>query len=377
MSVTTLQVLYHDRFVGTLAMTPEHKAAFQYCDDWIEHGFSISPFTLPLRNQVFIPKKDYFEGLFGVFADSLPDAWGRLLLNRLLASRHQNPDQLTVLDRLSVVGSSGMGALTYRPQHDLSVSMKHDDLDELALECQKLLNTEYSEKLDELYRLGGTSGGARPKIMTTIDQEDWIIKFPAHIDCSDSGKMEYDYSLCAKKCGITMSETRLFPSKKYSGYFGTKRFDRIIEQGRSRKVHMLTAAALLELDFEQPSLDYHELLKLTKILTKNDPFDVENMFRRMCFNVFAHNRDDHSKNFTYIYDEINDKWHLSPAYDLTYSNTYYGEHTTSVDGNGRNPGKKELLAVGIGAGLNKNMCNTIIEEISECVSSMLKTYISQ
>lgn len=101
------------------------------------------------------------------------------------------------------------------------------------------------------------------------------------------------------------------------------------------------------------------------------------MFRRMCFNVFAHNRDDHSKNFTYIYDESNDKWHLSPAYDLTYSNTYYGEHTTSVDGNGRNPGKKELLAVGIGAGLNKNMCNTIIEDISECVSSMLKTYISQ
>lgn len=186
--------------------------------------------------------------------------------------------------------------------------MKHDDLDELALECQKLLNTEYSEKLDELYRLGGTSGGARPKIMTTIDQEDWIIKFPAHVDRPDSGKMEYDYSLCAKKCGITMSETRLFPSKKCSGYFGTKRFDRIIEQGKSRKVHMLTAAALLELDFEQPSLDYHELLKLTKILTKNDPFDVENMFRRMCFNVFAHNRDDHSKNFTYIYDESNDKW---------------------------------------------------------------------
>lgn len=108
--------------------------------------------------------------------------------------------------------------------------------------------------------------------MTTIDQEDWIIKFPAHVDRPDSGKMEYDYSLCAKKCGITMSETRLFPSKKCSGYFGTKRFDRIIEQGKSRKVHMLTAAALLELDFEQPSLDYHELLKLTKILTKNDPF---------------------------------------------------------------------------------------------------------
>ena len=104
---------------------------------------------------------------------------------------------------------------------------------------------------------------------------------------------------------------------------------------------MLTAAALLELDFNQPSLDYHELMKLTKILTRDCTADVENMYRRMCFNVFAHNRDDHSKNFTYIYNEKDDMWRLSPAYDLTYSNTYYGEHTTTVDGNGKNPGKKE------------------------------------
>ena len=95
-----------------------------------------------------------------------------------------------------------------------------------------------------------------------------------------------------------------------------------------------SAAALLELDFEQPSLDYHSLMKLTKIITRNNKDDVENMFRRMCFNVFAHNRDDHSKNFTYLYDESADSWRLSPAYDLTYSNTYYGEHTTTVDGNG-------------------------------------------
>lgn len=133
MSVTTLHVLYHDRPVGTLAMTPEHRAAFQYCDAWIEHGFSISPFTLPLRKQVFVPQKDHFDGLFGVFSDSLPDAWGRLLLNRLLTSHHQNPDQFTVLDRLAIVGASGMGALTYRPSHDLSTSMASNDLDEFHL----------------------------------------------------------------------------------------------------------------------------------------------------------------------------------------------------------------------------------------------------
>lgn len=114
--------------------------------------------------------------------------------------------------------------------------------------------------------------------------------------------------------------------------------------GETKKIHMLTAAALLELDFEQPSLDYHSLMKLTKILTRNNQEDMQSMFRRMCFNVFAHNRDDHSKNFSFLYDEEKDCWRLSPAYDLTYSTTYYGEHTTTVDGgrgfsgNQRNPG---------------------------------------
>ena len=75
-----LQVFYDGKLVGTLAMTADHKAAFQYSEEWIENGFPISPFSLPLKKQVFVPTKDYFDGLFGVFADSLPDNWGRLLL---------------------------------------------------------------------------------------------------------------------------------------------------------------------------------------------------------------------------------------------------------------------------------------------------------
>ena len=368
-----LQVYYGERLVGTLAMTADHKAAFQYDDEWLENGFSISPFSLPLEKQVFVPQKDYFDGLFGAFADSLPDNWGRVLLNRLLRSHKQNPDELTVLNRLAIVGKSGMGALTYYPEKSFSEQQKPVNLDELAEECGKILNTEYSDKLDELYYLGGTSGGARPKIMTTVDGKDWIIKFPAHVDRKDAGKMEYDYSCCARQCGITMSETRLFPSDKCKGYFGIRRFDR---EADGKRVHMLTAAALLELDFEQPSLDYHSLMKLTKILTRDNKEDVENMFRRMCFNVFAHNRDDHSKNFTYLYDEINDQWRLSPAYDLTYSNTYYGEHTTTIDGNGRNPGKKELMAVGIAAGMRRSNCEKIIDTIQACVSQMLGEYLN-
>ena len=128
---------------------------------------------------------------------------------------------------------------------------------------------------------------------------------------------------------------------------------------------MLTAAALLELDFEQPSLDYHSLMKLTKILTRDNTEDIE----------FAHNRDDHSKNFTYLYDEEKDSWRLSPAYDLTYSSTYYGEHTTTVDGNGRNPGRKEILTVGITAGMKKEVCVDIMDQIEKCVRDMLGEYL--
>ena len=372
-----LQVLFDNRVVGTLALAANHKVVFQYDDSWLEQGFSISPFSLPLENQVFVPTKDYFDGLFGVFADSLPDHWGRLLLKRLLLAHEQNSDKLTVIDRLAIVGKSGMGALTYYPEQSFSEENDNTDLDELAFQCQKILHTEYSDKLDELYRLGGTSGGARPKIMTTIDDEDWIIKFSAHVDGENAGKMEYDYSCCARKCGITMSETKLFPSEVCEGYFGIKRFDRISDISGTKRVHMLTAAALLELDFEQPSLDYHSLMKLTKIITRDNKDDVENMFRRMCFNVFAHNRDDHSKNFTYLYDESADSWRLSPAYDLTYSNTYYGEHTTTVDGNGRNPGKKELLAVGTMAGMKKELCMDIITEIKSCVNEMLGMYLNR
>lgn len=368
----TLQVFYKEQLVGTLAMTRNQKAAFSYSDSWIEHGFSLNPFSLPLEKRVFVPVKDYFTGLFGCFADSLPDTWGTLLLDRLLEQHGISRDQLNILDRLAIVGHSGMGALTYQPEILIDTSAHTEDLDTLEHECQKILHAEYSENLDQLYQLGGTSGGARPKIMTTIEQEEWIIKFPAHIDSRESGRMEYEYSLCARQCGISMTETRLFPSRNCSGYFGTKRFDRNPSGG---KIHMLTVAALLELDYRQPSLDYHSLMKLTKLLTGNDPHALESMFRRMCFNVFAHNRDDHSKNFSYLYDEKNDLWSLSPAYDLTWSSTYYGEHTTTVDGNGQNPGKKELLNVGLTAGMKRKICENIIEEIHDCVKNTLDEWI--
>ena len=109
--------------------------------------------------------------------------------------------------------------------------------------------------------------------------------------------------------------------------------------------------------------------------TKNNVSDIEQLFRMMCFNVFAHNRDDHAKNFSYLYDETTHRFRLSPAYDLTYSTTYYGEHTTSINGNGANPTKNDLLQVGLKAGMNKNSCMQIIDEIEMIVKQELSKYL--
>lgn len=368
-----VDIFYHDRQVGTMALYENRLAVFEYDGEWLRDGFSISPFSLPLEKKVFVPKIDPFEGLFGVFADSLPDGWGRLLVDRLMRRNGLNPQTIGSLERLAIVGNSGMGALTYRPvilmenvQGDLS-------LDEIAGECSRILNTESSENLDYLFAKGGSSGGARPKILTKVGEEDWIIKFPSSDDSQNIGKQEYDYALCAQACGLNMEEVRLFPSNKTKGYFGTKRFDRR-GKGEEGKVHMVSAAGLLETSHRIPNLDYDILMKLTLQLTRSME-ECEKLYRLMCFNVFAHNRDDHSKNFTYLYEEKAQRWILSPSYDLTYSNSLGGEHATTVNGNGVNPEMEDILAVAEKIGLNVAKSQKTANEIKECVYEMLGEYI--
>ena len=376
--IKKLEVIFNEKKVGTLALLNKNKIyllAFQYDDEWIKNGFSISPFSLPLENKVFIPKIDPFNGMFGVFSDSLPDGWGKLLVDRTFKKNNINPFEITSLDRLAIVGNSGMGGLEYIPQYDFEIKSEIKDLDELALSCKKILNTEYSENLDELFLLGGSSGGARPKILTNINGEDWIIKFPSKFDNDNIGKQEYDYSLCAKKCGIFMPETKLFPSKNCSGFFGVKRFDREKNsESKIKKIHMVSVSGLLETSHRIPNLDYDILMKLTLKLT-NDFEEVKKMYRLMCFNIFAHNRDDHSKNFSFLYNEVKRKWELSPAYDLTYSNSIGGEHATTIAGNGKNPTIKDILKVAENIGLKKDESEKIALEIKKIVENDLKEYL--
>ncbi|MBR1815539.1 MAG: type II toxin-antitoxin system HipA family toxin [Lachnospiraceae bacterium] len=373
-----LDVFYDDRLVGSLVESKDRRIAFEYSDLWINEGFSISPRSLPLEKRVFIPTGYTFGGLFGVFSDSLPDAWGRLLLDRMLKKNGINPDDISELDRLAIIGEGGMGALCYKPSIKLKYELYDDlsvDLDELSYSCQEVLKSKDTDNLDYLYKYGGSSGGARPKVTITYDDEEWLVKFPSHLDNKNIGFIEYEYNECAKYCGINVAEHRLFKSNNCKGYFGSKRFDKKKSPDGVKRHHMLTASAILEADFRTPCLDYNDLIKLTRILSIDNKTEVENIFRLMCFNVFAHNRDDHAKNFTYIYDDKKDIWLMSPAYDLTYSTTYYGEHTTSINGNGKNPTLEDIVSVAKSNNIDTEKAGEIAEEISLKVNERLNKFI--
>jgi len=355
-----LNVFYYDQKVGRLAETPEKILAFEYDPEWLRDGFSISPFKLPLEKRVFIALRDPFDGNFGVFNDSLPDGWGRLLIDRMLIKKHIDPAGVSVLDRLAIVGSSGMGALEYKPEEPLVDDVKTCSLNVLAREAEAILNEKYTgRKLEELVKLGGSSGGARPKVLLNIDGEDWLIKFRASSDPKNMGEREFAYMAAAKKAGLIVPETRLFEGK----YFGAKRFDR----GRNGKVFMISASGLLDTSHRFPALDYNSLMTLTLELTR-DFREAAKMFRLMCFNVFAHNRDDHSKNFSFLYSDK--KWQVSPVYDLVYSDGMNGEHATAIDGEGRCPAEQHILSVAKKAGMDLRKAKEILKEVKTAAQNI-------
>lgn len=372
-NIERLSVMLGGRHVGTLAKYKKYLTAFAYTTEWIESGFPLNPFYMPLQKEVFIAKYDPFNGIQGIFADSLPDGWGRLLVDRMLLRNGEDPVTIGQLNRLALVGKSGMGALEYIPEIKWNAGNDDYSYDVLAEKCRKILASEEIEDLDAMVRMGGSSGGARPKVLVTVDGEEWMVKFPSSSDPDNIGRMEYEYARCASHCGVEISETRLFDSEYCDGYFGVKRFDREkLSDGQTTKVHMASASALLNVSHRIPALDYNSLMALTWQLTRNS-IETEKMFRLMCFNVFVHNRDDHSKNFSFLCHD--GRWTLAPAYDLTYSNSIGGEHATSVNGNGRDPDVKDLLAVASKAGLNKTWAEETAKEIRETVNAELSCYL--
>lgn len=354
-SLRQIEVVYGNKPVGRLALTKEGLCAFEYSAEWIGSGFSISPFELPLKSGVFIAKSRPFDGGFGVFDDCLPDGWGLLVLDRYLQQNGINPRTLTLLDRLTLVGSAGRGALEFRPDRSLVSKQDYVDFEKLALEAEQILgNEDYSGKgIEEFQYRGGSPGGARPKIFTRYDGKEWLVKFRAKNDSERIGAEEYNYSLLAKKCGIEMPETRLFEGK----YFGVERFDRTPKG----KLHVISMAGLVGADYRLPSIDYAHIFQACAMLTHNVA-ELWKVYRLMVFNYLIGNKDDHAKNFAFIYRDGD--WHFAPAYDLLPSDGINGYRTTSI--NDRiEPSKEDLFAVAVKAGLDKREAVGIFEKMQE------------
>jgi serine/threonine-protein kinase HipA len=184
------------------------KIFFEYDPAFIKTGLELSPFKLPLKAGVIEANDRTFDGLFGVFNDSLPDGWWRLLLDRKLMNAGLNPGTLSPLDRLCFVGTGGMGALSYEHENRRDISHITNDLDEIDNEIQATLN-ENDTYLDNLLILGGSSAGARPKVLLNIDGEDWLIKFSSHLDPKDISAIEYAYHLMALDAGLMVPEAMI------------------------------------------------------------------------------------------------------------------------------------------------------------------------
>jgi serine/threonine-protein kinase HipA len=348
--------------VGRIALK-SRQIFFEYDKNFLARGLQLSPFELPLQ-QGIIPSKDRtFNGLFGVFNDSLPDGWGRLLLDRKLMKHHLNPALLSPLDRLCCVGSHGMGALTYEPETEASPVISTPDLDEIADEIQAFQDHDTDRFVEDLLVLGGSSAGARPKVLLHLNDEYWIIKFRSSMDSKDIGLIEYAYHLMAIDAGLDVPKAHLFPSKKGNAFFGVKRFDKTPSQSK----HMHSISGLLHADHQTPSLDYETIMKATLHLTR-DIRECEKQFRRCIFNVFSHNRDDHAKNFSFLMDQEG-AWRISPAYDLTFSSGPSGEHCTMIMGEGKNPGTPQLLQLANRFDITKNTALSIIDEVKASVNN--------
>lgn len=372
-------------FVGVLENREE--IMFEYAPEFLKTGIELSPFTLPLKSGVFIDKERTFDGLFGLFNDSLPDGWGCLLLDRYLQKQGLSYYAINPLHRLSIIGAEAMGALEYDPtptENEKLNDLLHLDL--LSKGAVEIIQGATSDLLDRLKGLNGSAAGARPKIVALVSKDyktivsgrmamkdfnPWIIKFSSKYDNPQLGALEYIYSLMAKKAGVDMPDTHLFESKDCAGHFGVERFDR---KGLN-KIHIHSACGLLHASHRMPTLDYENLMRLTAHLT-HDMREVEKMVRLMIFNVKAGNKDDHTKNFSFMMSP-DYHWKMTPAYDITPSSGMNGEQTAMVNGKGRLILNDDLIMTAHMAGVSENKTKVMIDAVENALADfpqLLKEY---
>lgn len=358
--VTRLNVHLGGRAVGILALGQDQKIWFAYDPQWIATGFNLAPRTMAFDVQAQLARGDVFGGLHGAFSDSLPDGWGLLLMDREFKRRFDwPPHAITPLDRLAYIGNRAMGALEYAPVYAQEPSANEIDLGQLAQSAELVMQGQEDDVLRQLQIQGGSPGGARPKVTVarsaasplclsgfqTLPQgyTHWIVKFRSPDDPIDMGRIERAYADMAGLARLAMPPTDLITVQQghaRENYFAVQRFDR---HGRHGKRHVLSLAGLLYANYRLPCIDYDAILATVGVLTQ-DHAQVERAFRLMAFNVLAHNRDDHVKNFAFVHDATTG-WQFSPAFDLTFSTGMGGEHTSAISGQGR-PTLEHVLHIG-------------------------------
>ena len=336
-----IKVYLYDTEIGRLGLDETHKrSSFQYNPAYLDSNelHNVFPNTGIIKRighvQLFSRYDNKtFRALPPQLADSLPDLFGSIIFKAWLETREQ--PYISVLEQLAYVGCRGMGALEYRPVIDLpkNTSVDLEEIIGVLKQVMQLKNTTRQTKLDSqalvnIFKIGTSAGGARPKILISEHKKNGNV-IPGDLEYSDKYHhylvklameedygypreiIEYCYYLAARAVGIRMMDSKLIDDK----HFATLRYDRI----DGNKIHTLTATGLTGWHYEDPEVSsYENLFKLCSFL-KIPHAETEELFRRMVFNVLYGNVDDHLKNHAFTYDRETARWHLSPAYDLTYA----------------------------------------------------------
>ncbi len=390
-----------ERRLGTLAESGA-RVYFEYHERFLGSPLDVSPLRAPVKaGLIEHPHRD-FDRLPGLIADSAPDGWGRTIQDRAFAQLGVGRERITILDRLAALGAAGMGALTFRPGIALGDEAAVDtsrwplDLERVAAQAVRVYNGSAETLLPTLRLGGGSSGGARPKVLAGLaerasgridliagvtasvvdgrtpalpsDFVPYLIKFGAGDDAlrfgKDVGAVEQAYAEMARAAGIDMPITRLLTASDGERHFAIQRFDRFGPGGIGR-LHMHTVGGLLHASFREPSLDYRQILQLGARLTRDVRTQLE-ILRRAAFNVFTHNRDDHARNFAFLMDSTG-RWRFSPAYDLTFSDGINGHHTTSVADETHAPTRAHLEQLASEMDLPRSDARSTIDQVIDVV----------
>ena len=360
--------------LGTLADDGRH-LIFEYSEQALSARVELSPRHLPLQKQAMGDFPRHLWRMPGLMADSLPDGWGMLLMDRLFRQQGLEPERCSPLDRLSFIGHRGLGALTYEPETQGMAMPDAVDLLALAQETALVLQGEQVHTLQRLAMLGGSPQGARPKVLVFIDPSTklisttpmatgsgWLVKFQAAGEHKEVCSTEAFYAHLAHACGLAVPATRVFDLSPQQAALGIERFD--LHQNMRVPIHSL--AGFLHADFRIPSsVDYTTFLRATRMITR-DEREVQKAFERAVFNVLFHNRDDHAKNFAYRMDAQR-HWQLAPCFDLTFSEGPGGEHQMDICGEGRQVHRSHLMQLALKGGIDPRWAQQRLDAMLEVV----------